>query len=58
MMYPSLTDLQCCFFMKEIDKLKKRLAEAEAAQEASKKTEEKAQKAIVPGDALHEWVML
>ena len=44
--------------MKEIDKLKKRLAEAEAAQEASKKTEEKAQKTIVPGDAVHEWVML
>lgn len=42
----------------EIDKLKKRLAEAEAAQQASKKPEEKAQSKVPPGGALHEWVCL
>ena len=44
------------YFLQEIDKLKKRLAEAEAAQQANKKPEEKAQSKVPPGGALHEWV--
>ena len=38
--------------------MKKRLAEAEAAQQASKKPEEKVQIKAPAGGALHEWVCM
>ena len=46
------------FYFQEIEKLKKRLAEAEAAQQARKKPpEEKVQRIpIIPGGGLDEWV--
>lgn len=51
--------LFCAFVvMKEIEKLKKRLAEAEAAQQTRKKPiEEKVQKTAAAGGVLDEWVI-